>query len=237
MPAANGAGRRSLQRPGSQGRIARQSSQSSGGHHERTDDRSSGWRCRSDRLGRGRGDSGCGPRTGTRRRSVLERDAEVRRQQESACCRPTTGTWVLAGSSLGLSYAEGGAQGGGMQMFNTTLIEPTAYRHFVETGEFRDGTMLVLLLQGIGTNALPARRGQFATDVHGIEMAVKDTSRVPEGLGVLQLRRLDDGRAQDVRGAAAQGQLLQLPHRARRARQRVHAVLPDAARRRSARRT
>ena len=87
--------------------------------------------------------------------------------------------WVLAGSSLGLSYAEGGGQG--MQMFNTTLIEPTAYTHFVETGEFRDGTMLVLLLQGQGTNALPARRGQFATDVHGVEMAVKDSSRVPEG--------------------------------------------------------
>src|SRR5688572_5017538 len=63
--------------------------------------------------------------------------------------------WVLAGSSLGLSYSEGGAQGAGMQMFNTTLIEPSAYRHFVETGEFRDGTMLVLLLQGMGTNALP----------------------------------------------------------------------------------
>jgi hypothetical protein len=89
--------------------------------------------------------------------------------------------WVLAGSSLGLSYAEGGAQGAGMQMFNTTLIEPTAYKHFVETGQFRDGTMLVLLLQGQGTNALPARRGQFATDVHGVEMAVKDSSRVPEG--------------------------------------------------------
>ncbi len=54
-------------------------------------------------------------------------------------------------------------------------------QHFVETGEFRDGTMLVLLLQGHGTNALPARRGQFATDVHGVEMAVKDSSRVPEG--------------------------------------------------------
>ena len=89
--------------------------------------------------------------------------------------------WVLAGSSLGLSYAEGGAQGAGMQMFNTTPIEPTAYKHFVETGQFRAGTMLVLLLQGQGTNALPARRGQFATDVHGVEMAVKDSSRVPEG--------------------------------------------------------
>jgi hypothetical protein len=87
--------------------------------------------------------------------------------------------WIVAGSSLGLSYAEGGAQG--HQMFNTTLIEPSAYRHFVETGEFRDGTMLALILQGIGTNATPARQGQFATDVHVVEMAVKDSGRVPEG--------------------------------------------------------
>ena len=38
-----------------------------------------------------------------------------------------------------------------------------------------------VILQGIGTNALPARQGQFATDVHMIEMAVKDSGRVPEG--------------------------------------------------------
>ena len=87
--------------------------------------------------------------------------------------------WVLVGSSLGLSYAEGGQ--GGHQMFNTTLLEPSAYRHFVETGTFREGTMLALIVQGIGTNALPARRGQFATDVHMVEMAVKDSTRVPEG--------------------------------------------------------
>jgi hypothetical protein len=87
--------------------------------------------------------------------------------------------WIVAGSSLGLSYAEGGAQG--HQMFNTTLIEPSAYRHFVETGQFRDGTMFALILQGIGTNATPARQGQFATDVHVVEMAVKDSGRVPEG--------------------------------------------------------
>jgi hypothetical protein len=87
--------------------------------------------------------------------------------------------WILVGSSLGLSYAEGGQTG--HQMFNTTLMEPTAYRHFVETGQFREGTMLALILQGIGTNALPARQGQFATDVHMVEMAVKDSGRVPEG--------------------------------------------------------
>jgi hypothetical protein len=86
--------------------------------------------------------------------------------------------WILIGSSLGLSYAEGGQ--GGHQMFNTTLMEPSAYRHFVETGTFREGTMLVLIGQGIGNNATPARQGQFATDVHMIEMAVKDSKRLPE---------------------------------------------------------
>jgi hypothetical protein len=92
--------------------------------------------------------------------------------------------WILVGQSLGLSYSEG--VGGGHQMFNSTLMEPTAYRHFVETGQFREGTMLALILQGIGTNALPARQGQFATDVHMIEMAVKDTGRVPEGWAYYQ---------------------------------------------------
>ena len=41
--------------------------------------------------------------------------------------------------------------------------------------------MLALIGQGIGTNATPARQGQFATDVHMVEMAVKDSKRVPEG--------------------------------------------------------
>jgi len=99
--------------------------------------------------------------------------------------------WILVGQSLGLSYSEGG--GGGHQMFNTTLMEPTAYRHFVETGQFRDGTMLALILQGIGTNALPARQGQFATDVHVIEMAVKDKGRVPEGWAYYQFGGPMDG--------------------------------------------
>ena len=86
--------------------------------------------------------------------------------------------WVLVGSALGLSYSDGGQ--GGHQMFNTTLMEPGAYRHFIESGTFREGTMFVLIGQGIGTNATPARQGQFATDVHMIEMAVKDSKRVPE---------------------------------------------------------
>jgi hypothetical protein len=87
--------------------------------------------------------------------------------------------WVFVGSSLGLSYSE--RQSAMEEMFHETLMEPTAYKHFVESGTFREGTMLALILHGTGENVLPARRGRFASDVHGVEMAVKDTSHRPEG--------------------------------------------------------
>jgi len=87
--------------------------------------------------------------------------------------------WVLVGTSLGLSYAPAGQSS--HQTFNATLMEPSAYRHFLQTGQFREGTMLALIVQGIGTNQLPAREGQFASDIHGVEMAVKDKARAPEG--------------------------------------------------------
>jgi YHS domain-containing protein len=89
--------------------------------------------------------------------------------------------WVFVGSSLGLSYAQGGPATAGMEMFHETLMEPTAYDHFAKTGSFREGTQFVLVLHGTGEGVLPARRGRFAAEVHGVEMAVKDSSRRPEG--------------------------------------------------------
>ncbi len=86
--------------------------------------------------------------------------------------------WVLIGSSTGLTYGPGAA---GHQMFGTTLMEPTAYDHYVRTGTFREGTMFALVMQGIGSGVMPARNGQFASDVHVVEMAVKDSTRTPEG--------------------------------------------------------
>ena len=82
--------------------------------------------------------------------------------------------WILAGSSLGLSYTEGET---GHEMYHFTLIEPTAYEHFRSTGAFREGTMLALLLHGIGSGATPARHGRYAAEAHVLELAVKDSAR------------------------------------------------------------
>lgn len=81
--------------------------------------------------------------------------------------------WIFVGSSLGLSYSEGG---GGHEMFHHTLMEPSAYDHFRRTGDFRQGTMLALLLHNPGDNSLPQRQGRFAGAVQTVEMAVKDGS-------------------------------------------------------------
>jgi cytochrome P460 len=37
-----------------------------------------------------------------------------------------------------------------------------------------------MIMHGVGENVLPGRHGQFASDMHGVEMAVKDSSRLPE---------------------------------------------------------
>lgn len=85
---------------------------------------------------------------------------------------------MFVGSSLGLSYSPGQPA---TEMFHETLMEPTAYQHFVESGTFREGTMLALILHGTAENVLPARHGRFASEVHGVEMAVKDASHRAEG--------------------------------------------------------
>ena len=86
--------------------------------------------------------------------------------------------WTLAGASLGLSYGDEAPR---RESFNHTLIEPTAYDHFVRTGEFREGTMLALLVRRTEADAMPARHGRFASDVLAVELAVKDSERVEAG--------------------------------------------------------
>jgi hypothetical protein len=86
--------------------------------------------------------------------------------------------WRFVGSSLGLSYTEGPPGG---EMFHHTLMEPTAYDHFTRTGEFREGTMFVLLLHGTGEGEIPQRRGRFAaeTDLDGTVRVDLETCRRP----------------------------------------------------------
>ncbi|MCH9646684.1 MAG: cytochrome P460 family protein [Deltaproteobacteria bacterium] len=86
--------------------------------------------------------------------------------------------WPLVGTSVGLGYSE---RTSNRELFHNTFLEPASYDHFQRTGEFREGTMLALVLRGPGEGIAPQQRGRFASEVVAVELAVKDSSRSPQG--------------------------------------------------------
>jgi cytochrome P460 len=86
-------------------------------------------------------------------------------------------TWVMVGSSTGLSYAAPGAApaaGAAPGMFHNVYMQPWAYREFIKTGVFPQGTMFVLSFFEASRKANPARAGFYEGDrVPGIEVHLK----------------------------------------------------------------
>ncbi len=97
-------------------------------------------------------------------------------------------TWVFVGASLGLSYSEGAAEREGPGAFTNVYIQPEAYRYFMATGEFPEGTMLPMDVFGPGSRESINQAGYFEKDFLGMEVAVKDSERYPEGWAYLSFR-------------------------------------------------
>jgi hypothetical protein len=89
--------------------------------------------------------------------------------------------WIFVGSSLGLSYAQNpAARAGGAQLYHNTYINPSAYREFVKTGKFPEGTTMVLELLTQEQKQEPGLQGSYEKEVVGIEASVKDSTRFKE---------------------------------------------------------
>jgi len=88
--------------------------------------------------------------------------------------------WTFVGASLGLSYAEGAAPDGPGE-FHHTYLRPASYSEFRRTGEFPEGTVLVLELHEAAQKVAPSRHGLFEGRRVAVEAAVKDSARFPEG--------------------------------------------------------
>ena len=52
--------------------------------------------------------------------------------------------WVFLGASLGMGYNKGSFNAANPGQFQVVLMEPTAYRHFVERGSYAPGSMFLL---------------------------------------------------------------------------------------------
>jgi hypothetical protein len=86
-------------------------------------------------------------------------------------------TWVMVGSSTGLSYNTPGAapaQGAAPGMFHNVYLQPWAYREFIHNGVFPEGSMFVLAFYEASQKASPARAGFYEGDrAPGFEVHLK----------------------------------------------------------------
>jgi hypothetical protein len=87
--------------------------------------------------------------------------------------------WRFVSAGLGMSYgpAAQAAALTGHAMFDNVFVQPQAYDAFVRDGVWPEGTLFVLELRGTATQRPPNNRGYFQTDLHGLEVSVKDSAR------------------------------------------------------------
>jgi hypothetical protein len=87
--------------------------------------------------------------------------------------------WRFVSTGLGMSYgpAAQAAAATGHVMFDNVFVQPQAYDAFLRNGVWPEGTMFVLELRGALTKRAPNNGGHFQTDLHGIEVSVKDSAR------------------------------------------------------------
>ncbi len=86
--------------------------------------------------------------------------------------------WVFVGSSLGLGYGENPSE-----MYHNVYINPAAYREYVRSGKFPDGTVMVLEMLSAETKQEPGLHGSYQKDIMAVEASVKDSARFEGGWG------------------------------------------------------
>lgn len=83
--------------------------------------------------------------------------------------------WVFLSSGLGMTY--GPLASAAEPRFDNVFVNPSAYRSFVETGRWPDGTVLMLEVRAAQSRGSINRGGHFQGDIEGIEAHVKDEKR------------------------------------------------------------
>jgi len=63
--------------------------------------------------------------------------------------------------------------------FHNVYIDPTSWTHWKQTGEFRDGTIIMKELVSVASKSSSSGQGYFMGEFIGLEAVVKDTKRFP----------------------------------------------------------
>ncbi|HYM11467.1 MAG TPA: cytochrome P460 family protein [Bryobacterales bacterium] len=87
--------------------------------------------------------------------------------------------WIFIGATLGMSYSEDAPTH--EPTFHNLYLKPAAYQEYKRTGRFPEKTIIVMETLSAGSQASINRQGHFEDRPVGLEAAVKDSSRFPEG--------------------------------------------------------
>jgi hypothetical protein len=91
--------------------------------------------------------------------------------------------WVFVSSGVGMSYNPEAQAQSTNPPFNNVFVKPEAYKSFMKTGTWPNGTMFVMEIRRSKTNESINSSGSFQTDLLSVEAEVKDESRFPAKWG------------------------------------------------------
>lgn len=90
--------------------------------------------------------------------------------------------WVFLGTSLGMGYNPGSFNASRPGQFQVVLMEPNAYRQFVETRRFAPGTMLMLAFYDADTQKRSINQNGFTqSELTNYEIHLIDPDKAPDG--------------------------------------------------------
>ena len=103
--------------------------------------------------------------------------------EEGELVRPDPTAWIFVSSSATDTAAEieaSGAEKKSEGKFNIIHINPEAWAHFQETGEFPEGTVVTMSFYSMNDKDM-GRPRLWANENTAMEVGVKDTSRFEDG--------------------------------------------------------
>jgi hypothetical protein len=89
--------------------------------------------------------------------------------------------WVFLASGLGMTYGPNRPQAGESAPFNNVFVNPEAWRAFMKSGKWPDGTLFMLEIRHAQDNVSISSGGKTQGALRAMEAAVKDTQRYPDG--------------------------------------------------------
>jgi Cytochrome P460 len=86
--------------------------------------------------------------------------------------------WVFLGTSLGMGYNK--PQSSGPGQFQVVLMEPSAYKYFIETGHYAPGSMFLLSFYDADQKRSINKAGFVQSNLTNYEIHLVDPRRAPE---------------------------------------------------------